>query len=110
MARDDLGAGPLILNTALDYGLGAPEIVVAHGRGFGYRIPHRVLDEDKKNHSKFYYNLLASNPSNGKNSLQYFLKRMRRWSLVSCVPWDGSRGRRWEQMELGLSRSDTNVI
>jgi hypothetical protein len=48
MAKDDLRAGPLILNAELDYGLGAPEIVVTHGRGFGYRIPHRVLDEDEK--------------------------------------------------------------
>src|SRR5204862_5418076 len=59
MARDDLGAGPFILSSDMYNIVGAPKTEIAHGRGFGYSIPHRVLHPTAKTASRFYYKIVG---------------------------------------------------
>jgi hypothetical protein len=59
MARDDLNAGPFILSLKMYNTLGARRTVIAHGRGFGYRIPHSVLHLTVKTAFRFFYKIVG---------------------------------------------------
>lgn len=59
MARDDTGAGRLILAPNLYRVLGEPKTRIAHGMGFGYRIQHLVLHPDAKAAFKYYYRIVG---------------------------------------------------
>ena len=59
MARDDPGAGALILSAMMYNVLGAPRTEEALGQGFGYRIPHRVLHPEAKALCKFFYKIIG---------------------------------------------------
>ena len=59
MTRDDLGADPFILSVDMYNILGAPKIEIAHGRGFGYRIPHLILHPTTKTAFRFYYKIIG---------------------------------------------------
>lgn len=56
-ARDDLGAGPIILSSQIYFSFGCPSTQIRNGRGFGYSIPHLVLTRDSRTKYKFYFKL-----------------------------------------------------
>lgn len=57
IARDDLGAGPLILSSQVYFSFGCPPTKIRNGRGFGYSIRHLVLTAASKMKYKFYFKL-----------------------------------------------------
>ena len=55
VARDDIGAGPFILNNDMCFFFGCPPTEARYGRGFTNVIPHLVLTPEAKEEYKFYY-------------------------------------------------------
>jgi len=59
VARDDSGAGPFISSPDLYFLFNAPETILREGRGFGYRIAHRVLTKEANALNKWYFKFLG---------------------------------------------------
>ena len=91
MARDDSGAGPFILSSELYYVFHAPQTMIRQGRGFGYRISHRVLTEKAKAINKYFFKLVGIDMAWKEFTPVFFLENdeahERDLSLLTTLGW-----------------------